>query len=197
MLSAPNVMVDFIPVYLLSLTHLLAATLSRVFLLAVGQSKSHLYSIQLERHGLVTRVLSGESASINEGTVEQWKEDLATLVNGYEPKNIYNCEETVLFYKLMPDRTLTFKGETMGKSKKSGGKEKIVILNSGGLATCTFNEFVDADENLITAQLREIGDIEAEINGGEEDEEKDNDDEEDAAKVPSTHAVALETLETA
>ncbi|GBL99785.1 hypothetical protein AVEN_162800-1 [Araneus ventricosus] len=39
---------------------------------------------------------------------------------------------------------------------------------SVGLATCTFNKFIDADENLITAQLREIGDIAAEINGGEQ-----------------------------
>ncbi|GBO01053.1 hypothetical protein AVEN_123363-1 [Araneus ventricosus] len=43
---------------------------------------------------------------------------------------------------------------------------------------------------------REIGDIAAEINGGEEDEEEDKDDEEDAAKVPPTHTVALESLET-
>ncbi|GBN47262.1 hypothetical protein AVEN_51627-1 [Araneus ventricosus] len=40
---------------------------------------------------------------------------------------------------------------------------------------------------------QEIGDIAAEINGGEEDEEEDKD-EEDAAKVPPTHTVALETL---
>ncbi|GBM45422.1 hypothetical protein AVEN_56265-1 [Araneus ventricosus] len=63
---------------------------------------------------------------------------------------------------------------------------------SGGLATCTFNEFVDADENLITSQLRKIGDIAAEINDGEEE---DNDDE-DVAIVPSTHTVTLEALET-
>ncbi|GBL93850.1 Tigger transposable element-derived protein 4 [Araneus ventricosus] len=64
------------------------------------------------RHGLSTRVLSGESASVNEGTVEQWKEDLATLVpHRLEPKNIYNCNETGLFYKLMTDGILTFKGE--------------------------------------------------------------------------------------
>ncbi|GBM76594.1 hypothetical protein AVEN_228949-1 [Araneus ventricosus] len=67
---------------------------------------------------------------------------------------------------------------------------------SGGLTTCTLNEFVDADENLITAHLREIGDIAIEINGSEEDEEEDNDDEENVAKVPPTHTVALEALET-
>ncbi|GBO07086.1 hypothetical protein AVEN_244448-1 [Araneus ventricosus] len=61
---------------------------------------------------------------------------------------------------------------------------------SDGLATCIFDEFVDANENLITAQLLEIGDIATEINGGEEDEEEDNDDEEDVAKVPPTHTLA-------
>ncbi|GBM32983.1 hypothetical protein AVEN_263479-1 [Araneus ventricosus] len=66
---------------------------------------------------------------------------------------------------------------------------------SGGLSTCTFNEFVDTDENLITAHLREIRDISPETNGAEEDEEEDNADEEDAAKVPTTGTVALEALE--
>ncbi|GBN65985.1 Tigger transposable element-derived protein 4 [Araneus ventricosus] len=154
------------------------------------------------RHSLATHALSRESASVNEGTVEQWKEDLATLVNGYEPKNIYNCDKTGLFYKLMPDRTLTFKGEPCqaeneceepGNESENDINEEDCYTVSGGL-WCTFNEFVDA--NLITAQLREIGDVVAEINGGEEDEEADNDDEEDAAKVPPTHTVALEALET-
>ncbi|GBM04463.1 hypothetical protein AVEN_197882-2 [Araneus ventricosus] len=67
---------------------------------------------------------------------------------------------------------------------------------SGGFPTCTFNKFVDADENLITSQLREIGEIAAEIKGGEEDKEEDDDDEEDVAKVPPTHIVVLEALET-
>jgi len=50
------------------------------------------------RHGLATRVPSGESMSVNEGTVEQWK-DFATLVNEYESKNIFNCDEYGLFHK--------------------------------------------------------------------------------------------------
>ncbi|GBN89635.1 hypothetical protein AVEN_216386-1 [Araneus ventricosus] len=126
------------------------------------------------RHSLATRILSGEIASVNEGTAEQWEGNLASLVNGYEPKNICNCDETGLFYKLMPDKTLTFKREPC-----HGGK-KVKVKN----------------ENLITTQLREIEDIATEINGGEEDKEEDNDDEEDAAKVPPTHTVALEALET-
>ncbi|GBM31201.1 Major centromere autoantigen B [Araneus ventricosus] len=50
------------------------------------------------RHGLAACVLSGESASVNEGNVAQWKEDLAILVNVYEQKNIYNCDETGLSF---------------------------------------------------------------------------------------------------
>lgn len=46
-----------------------------------------------------------------------------------------------------------------------------MTYSSGRLATGTFNEFVGEDENLITAELRESGDIVAEINGGEKDEE--------------------------
>ncbi|GBM21881.1 hypothetical protein AVEN_29354-1 [Araneus ventricosus] len=145
--------------------------------------------------------------SVNEGAVEQWKEDLATLVNRYEPKNIYNCDETGLFYKLMPDRTLPFKGKPCNGGKKTENEyeepenesekcendinEEDCHTVSRGLATRTFNKFVDADEKLITAQLREIKDTAAEINGGEEDEDND---EEDASKVPPTHTVALETL---
>ncbi|GBM52453.1 hypothetical protein AVEN_167383-1, partial [Araneus ventricosus] len=43
---------------------------------------------------------------------------------------------------------------------------------------------------------REIGDIAAEINGGEEDEEENIDDEEDVAEVPPIQTAALEALET-
>ncbi|GFT39198.1 hypothetical protein NPIL_429421, partial [Nephila pilipes] len=62
---------------------------------------------------------------------------------------------------------------------------------SGGHSMCIFDEFVDVDKNLITAQLQEIGDIAAEIlvNGGDKDEEMDDDEEEDttSAKILPTH----------
>ncbi|GFT21239.1 uncharacterized protein NPIL_142331, partial [Nephila pilipes] len=71
---------------------------------------------------------------------------------------------------------------------------------SGGHSTCTFDEFVNVDENLITAQLQEIGDIAAEIlvNGGDKGKEMDNDKEKDTttAKILTTHTAALETLVT-
>lgn len=60
---------------------------------------------------LATRGFCGVSSSVNEGMVEQCKEDLSALVNGQEPKNIYNCYETGLVYKILPDKTLKNKRE--------------------------------------------------------------------------------------
>ena len=85
------------------------------------------------RHGLETRTLSGESASVNEKTVEQWKEDLSSVIEGYKPKDIFNCDETGLFFKMMPNKTLAFKGEPCHGGKLS--KERITVLlccNSDG-----------------------------------------------------------------
>lgn len=78
------------------------------------------------RHGLGTRTLSGESASVAEKTVERWKEDLPCLVKGYEAKNIFNCDETGLFFKMMPNKTLAFKGEPCHGGRNS--KERITVL---------------------------------------------------------------------
>lgn len=78
------------------------------------------------RHGLASRVLSGESASVDNDSVAQWMTDLKTLISKYEPKDIYNCDETGLFYRLMPDRTLAFKGESCHGGKKS--KERLTAL---------------------------------------------------------------------
>ena len=44
----------------------------------------------------------------------------------YSPEDIYNVDETGLFYKLLPDRTYTFKGENCHGGKRS--KERITLL---------------------------------------------------------------------
>jgi hypothetical protein len=47
---------------------------------------------------------------------------------GYEPRDIFNTDETALFYSLMLDKTLTLKGETHAGGCKS--KEQLTILLS-------------------------------------------------------------------
>ena len=44
---------------------------------------------------------------------------------GYEPRNIYNMDETGLFYRALPDKTLRVKGEACSGGKKS--KDRITL----------------------------------------------------------------------
>ena len=47
-------------------------------------------------------VLSGESASVDETVVEEWKSRLDRITEGYSLENIFNADETGFFYRLLP-----------------------------------------------------------------------------------------------
>ena len=78
------------------------------------------------RHGIAQKRICGESSSVSEVTVDQWLSSLPTLIEGYEPHNIFNADETGLFFKLLPDKTLGFKKEPCHGGKHS--KERITVL---------------------------------------------------------------------
>ena len=50
------------------------------------------------RHSISCAVISGERASVDVQLVDEWKEKLPTIIDGYVPKDIYNMNETGLFY---------------------------------------------------------------------------------------------------
>lgn len=74
---------------------------------------------------IVYKTSSGESLSVELDCVQKWKEKLPSLINGYEPRNIFNANETGLFYKLQPNKTLTFKGETC--SGRINSKDRVTV----------------------------------------------------------------------
>lgn len=44
---------------------------------------------------------------------------LLVVLAGYEPKDIYSCDETTVFFKVLPNRTYNFKGKKcVGTSKQ-------------------------------------------------------------------------------
>jgi hypothetical protein len=63
--------------------------------------------------------LAGERAAVDIAT-DLWFERLPELLEGYRARDIYNADETGLFFNSLPDRTLVLKGETChgGKSAK-------------------------------------------------------------------------------
>jgi hypothetical protein len=53
------------------------------------------------------------------------------LISPYEPKNIYNADETWLFFQALPTKSLAVKGEKCTSSKMS--KERLLVLLCGNM----------------------------------------------------------------
>uniref|UniRef100_A0A914X581 HTH CENPB-type domain-containing protein n=1 Tax=Plectus sambesii TaxID=2011161 RepID=A0A914X581_9BILA len=62
--------------------------------------------------------LQGDKGAANQASAAEWiKNVLPALLADYDPKNVYNADESGLFYKALPSGTLAAKGE-----KPEGGK---------------------------------------------------------------------------
>lgn len=80
------------------------------------------------RHNLCFKKMNGESASVDPETSEKWRTEALKLdlCKNYEPGEIFNLDECGLFYRMVPDRTLSFKDEKCYGGKKS--KERLTVL---------------------------------------------------------------------
>ena len=80
------------------------------------------------RHNIIFPKVNGESASVNIEETTKWMEMVVwpKLRKGYDDAEIYNCDETGLFFKMLPDKTFKFKGETCSGGKMS--KERLTVL---------------------------------------------------------------------
>ena len=78
------------------------------------------------RYNINFRVISGESRAVNQNTIDDWKSRLLSIIEHYDPADIFNCDETGLFYKLMPDKSLTVDKNDCKGGKKS--KERITVM---------------------------------------------------------------------
>jgi hypothetical protein len=72
-----------------------------------------------KRHSIVFSSVCGESVDVCEETIAEWSEKLCALMDGYEPKDIGNCDETGLFFQALPNKTLCLKGEKCSGRKLS------------------------------------------------------------------------------
>ena len=78
------------------------------------------------RHAIAFRVISGESAAVDVSIVEEWAKRLLTIIHEFDANDIFNADETGLFYRALPDRSLVLKKEECKGGKKS--KERLTIL---------------------------------------------------------------------
>ena len=70
--------------------------------------------------------MSGESAGVNIDTVDDHNRRILDIVQGYSPDNIFNCDKTGLFFRALPDKTLSVNSDNTKGSRTS--KERVTIM---------------------------------------------------------------------
>ena len=70
--------------------------------------------------------MSEESADVDLSVVEDFKSRIGEILVDYDPTDVFNCDETGLFYRALPDKTLALKGDKVKGGKQS--KERLTVL---------------------------------------------------------------------
>ena len=87
-----------------------------------------------KRNGIVFKNVCGEANQVSTSMTSDWLQStLPSVLNEYEARDVFNADETGLFYRCLPDKTLSFKGQQCSGGKKS--KERITVMvacNSNG-----------------------------------------------------------------
>ncbi|XP_065289801.1 tigger transposable element-derived protein 4-like [Dermacentor albipictus] len=80
-----------------------------------------------ERHGLAFCCIVGEAAAVDETACSDWRQNkLNDLMEECDPQDIYNVDETALFYQLLPNKKLAFAGDNCVAGKHS--KLRVTVL---------------------------------------------------------------------
>ena len=78
-----------------------------------------------KRYNVKQLRICGESGDVQGATVESWKERLPEIVQGYEKEDIWNMDETGVFWRALPDSGFGQKSSSCKGGKKS--KQRITI----------------------------------------------------------------------
>ena len=73
----------------------------------------------MNRFELASKTFTGESESADRSQIEPFKEKFKTICEKYNPDDIYNCDETGLYFRLGPNKTVTLKNENCKGTKPS------------------------------------------------------------------------------
>ncbi|XP_069105391.1 tigger transposable element-derived protein 4-like [Argopecten irradians] len=78
-----------------------------------------------KRFNIVFGSMSGERGDVNKQTVAEWTNKLSEICESYNPSDIFNMDETGLFFKDTTKKTFYTKGEDCAGGKRS--KERITV----------------------------------------------------------------------
>jgi hypothetical protein len=82
------------------------------------------------RHGISAVNISGEMRSADRAACDTYHIELIELIDteGLLPEQIYNCDETGLFHKMMPNKTLASKTDEQRKLGFKQCKDRVTIF---------------------------------------------------------------------
>ena len=78
------------------------------------------------RYNVSWSSLCGESASVDQETLADWKLRLPDITRGYGPEDIFNADETGLFYRALPNKSMTHTSDSNSGIKIQ--KDRITVL---------------------------------------------------------------------
>lgn len=78
------------------------------------------------RHNITFKSICGEAANINLEDVEAWKSKLLLILKDYSPRDVYNADETGLYYRAMPNKTFSLKNDKC--TGRKAAKQRLTIL---------------------------------------------------------------------
>ena len=78
-----------------------------------------------KRYNVKQLRICGESGDVQGETVQSWKERLPEIVQGYRSEDVWNMDETGIFWRALPDRGFGQKSKSCKGGKKS--KQRITV----------------------------------------------------------------------
>ncbi len=84
----------------------------------------------IKRNNIVFKTMSGERGSVDLQVTSDWKEKLPSLCEGFEPRNIFNMDETGLFYRDSTKATFFTKGDDCSAGKRSKDRLTLALCAS-------------------------------------------------------------------
>lgn len=107
--------------------------------------------------GIRGKKIRGEKSAMSQQvTIDNWHERLTVILKRYGPRDIFNMDETSVFYRALPDKTLAVKGSDVAGVQKSkerltaslcvnqlGEFEKVLVIGTSLQPRCFRNLDLD------------------------------------------------------
>ncbi|GBM78310.1 Tigger transposable element-derived protein 4 [Araneus ventricosus] len=80
------------------------------------------------RHGIMAKVISDESKDVDDNDSENLiMETLSKILKDYKSENIFNVDETAIYFQCLSQKTLTFKNEKYFGGKQSKPRKTVML----------------------------------------------------------------------